>query len=64
MRTEDLRARREMPKAVAEREDIPSTFKAHIVRESKKALLLRVVDKGVERGEHWIPRLAIIKIEG
>jgi hypothetical protein len=54
----------EIKEWLAEKEALPTTFKAHIARESKKALLLRIIANGVERGEYWIPRSAIVKIEG
>jgi len=51
---------------LAEKEALPTTFKAHITKESKskKALLLKIIANDVERGEYWIPRSAIVKIEG
>lgn len=48
----------------AEKNAIPATCKAYIIKEKPKALLLNVLDKGIERGNYWVPRSVIVSIEG
>jgi hypothetical protein len=48
----------------ADKNAIPQRCKAYIIKEKPKALLLNIVDNGIERGNYWVPRSVVIKIEG
>lgn len=54
----------EIKEWLAEKLSLSKQFKAEIVKETKKAILLNVFDKDINRGELWFPKSTIIRIEG